>query len=107
MTLDDIQDSIYLGDQGIKRALDLLQTYLEKHPDKKEVMANSIWNFKTKYQQLSPSFANQIKVTKKYLDPLKFAIGSFKGTTISPTAVATFVMDNVTQEANRKIISAK
>jgi hypothetical protein len=107
MTLDDIQESIFQGDRGIKKAIDIVDTYLTKNPNKKDVVNSTLWNVKRKAQQLAPSFVNQIKVTTKYREPLKFAIGTFDGGELSPAAVATFVMDKVTQDANKRILTAK
>lgn len=103
MTLDDIQGSITQGDRAIKKALEIVEEYIQRHPEKKDSTHNLILNAKRKIAQLPPAFLNQIKVTKKYSDYIESSLSHSK----NPVEASVLVMNKAHDDANRKILDAK
>ena len=101
MTLDDIQDSIFLGDKAIEKALNLVNDWATKH---NKVRVKEMARLASlKRLSIPVAFSNQIATTQRYKDYIKTAL--HVGSNVIVTAVR--VIDNAEQDSNRRILAAK
>lgn len=110
MTLDDIENAIFQGHKGFDQAFDLIERYKtnKKHylNDGKMIAINQRINgLKRKLETVPIQFLNKISVTLKYRNYIKSVVPV--GKIDSVTAAATKVVEIATEDANKRIISAK
>lgn len=104
MTLDDIETSILQGDKRIKRALEIVDNYNEKHPtvgvDILLVQARN------KSSLIPPAFSNQLVVTSRYRNNISNML-PLQGPVINCRDTVLGIIYNAEQEMNKRIITAK
>jgi hypothetical protein len=105
MTLDDIETSIFQGNKGMIKALDLVNEYNKKTPvvgvDILLVMARE------KQSLISPAFSNQLVVTSKYKNYIKNVMPDEGVAIINCRDTVLGIIYNAEQDMNRRILSAK
>jgi len=105
MTLDDIETSIFQGNKGMIKALDLVYEYNKKTPvvgvDILLVMARE------KQSLISPAFSNQLVVTSKYKNYIKNVMPDEGVAIINCRDTVLGIIYNAEQDMNRRILSAK
>lgn len=103
MTLDDIETSILQGAKRMKKALEIVDNYNQKHPtvgvDILLVLARN------KYSLISPAFSNQLVVTSRYRNYVSNMLPS--GPVINCRDTVLGIIYNSEQDMNKRIISAK
>jgi hypothetical protein len=104
MTLDDIETSIFEGNKGMVKALELIDTFNQKTPkvgvDILLVMARN------KQSLITPAFSNQLVVTTRYKNYIKNFMPD-EGAIINCRDTVLGIIYNVEQDMNKRILSAK
>jgi hypothetical protein len=110
MTLDDIENAIFQGQKGFDQALDLIERYKtnKKHflNDGRLIAINQRINgVKQKLNTIPTQFLNKISVTLRYKNYIRSVTPVGKIESVS--AAATKVLEIVTEDSNKRILSAK
>ena len=104
MTLDDIETSIFEGNKGMIKALELIDTFNQKTPkvgvDILLVMARN------KQSLITPAFSNQLVVTTRYKNYIKDIVPD-EGAIINCRDMVLGIIYTVEQDMNKRILSAK
>ena len=114
MTLDDMELSIYQGEKGIKNALALIETYI----DKKKLSNDKVFNIakltkqiKFKLSETPVHFFNQLVVTERYRNYIKEVVEAYKSSgndRIENTIEASKKVLRVAEfDSNKRILAAK
>ena len=114
MTLDDMELSIYQGEKGIKNALSLIETFIEKKKlseDKKSNVGKLIKQIKLKLAETPIHFFNQLVVTERYRNYIKDVVEANKnpdtGKLENSTDASKKVLDIAEKDSNKRILAAK
>jgi hypothetical protein len=114
MTLDDMELSIYQGEKGIKNALTLIETYI----DKKKLSDDKVFNItkltkqiKLKLAETPVHFFNQLVVTERYRNYIKEVIEAYKSSgndkIENTTEASKKVLGVAESDSNKRILAAK
>ena len=105
MTIDDIQNSIYQGDKGIKQAFDVIEKYLDKHESKKPNVYPFVLQAKNYYLSIQPILPNQIKVMERYRQYFKQVVPENKIPDVNRAYYN--LVKNAENDSNQRILHAK
>ena len=105
MTIDDIQNSIYQGDKGIKQAFDVIEKYLDKHESKKSNVYPFVLQAKNYYLSIQPILPNQIKVMERYRQYFKQVVPENKIPDVDRAYYN--LIKNAENDSNQRILHAK
>lgn len=114
MTLDDMELSIYQGEKGIKNALTLIETYIDKKKlsdDKVSSIMKLTKQIKLKLSETPIHFFNQLVVTERYRNYIKEVIEAYKSSgndrIENTTEASKKVLGVAESDSNKRILSAK
>ena len=108
MTLDDIENSLFLGKKSVDEALTLVDSYLARkntNPDKAFAIRQIVGVIHDRLDRIAPQIINQIAINERYKKYVKSVIHD--GKIVDTVGAVTSLMDLVVQDSNKRILDAK
>jgi len=108
MNLDEIEQSIFQGTEGVEKALSVMKSFLEKNnfgADKDTRLVVQYLDIKTKSKTIPPLFINRVHVNEKFRFYIRSGI-PVAGKVIDPRAEAIRIIEIALADINTRILSS-